>query len=138
MNNELMFSSDSAEWSTPAVFFDELDEKWNFSLDPCATHENHKCALYYTKEDDGLKQSWKEHIVYCNPPYGRGVGAWIQKAVDESTHAVIVMLLPARTDTRWFQQLVKPNALAVQFLPGRLKFGGCANAAPFPSMLVYF
>lgn len=124
MNNEIMFSSDSAEWSTPQDFFDTLHKKWNFTLDPCATHENHKCALYYTKEDDGLKQSWKEHIVYCNPPYGREVGKWIQKAVDESKHAVIVMLLPARTDTKWFQQLVKPNALAVQFLPGRLKFGG--------------
>lgn len=138
MRNDVLFSSDSAEWSTPQDFFDTLNQKWNFTLDPCATHENHKCSLYYTKMDDGLTKSWAGHIVYCNPPYGRGVGAWIQKAVDESAHAVIVMLLPARTDTKWFQQLIKPNALAVQFVAGRLKFGGCANAAPFPSMLVYF
>lgn len=138
MKNKVMFSSATEEWATPQDFFDVLDLKWRFTLDPCATHKNYKCAQYFTKEDDGLKQSWSGHTVYCNPPYGRGVGAWISKAASESREAITVMLLPARTDTKWFQQLVKPSAISIEFLAGRLKFGGCANAAPFPSMLVYF
>lgn len=135
---DVLFSSDSAEWETPQAFFDVLNKKWHFTLDPCATHANHKCEKYFTKEDDGLRQSWAGHIVFCNPPYGRYVGAWVQKAKDEQDTATTVMLLPARTDTKWFQNIIQEHALAVIFLPGRLKFGGSKNAAPFPSMLVVF
>ncbi len=138
MNNELMFSSASEEWSTPQDLFDRLNRKWRFTLDPCATHTNHKCEKYYTKEENGLVQPWNGHTVFCNPPYGRGVGEWIEKATRSSRDAIVVMLLPARTDTKWFQQLIKPNAISIMFLSGRLKFGGCANAAPFPSMIVIF
>lgn len=68
MNKDLMFSSESDEWSTPIEFYNELDKEFHFTLDPCATHENHKCSKYFTIEDDGLKQDWSGYRVFMNPP----------------------------------------------------------------------
>ena len=79
MNTELMFSSKSDLWETPQDLFDELDKEFHFNLDVCALPENTKCAAYYTPEIDGLSQPWYGRC-WCNPPYGRGVGAWVQKA----------------------------------------------------------
>lgn len=78
MNNDLMFSSKSEMWETPQDFFDDLDELFHFTVDACATPENAKCERYFTKEMDGLKQEWNG-VVWCNPPYGRGVGAWVKR-----------------------------------------------------------
>lgn len=55
-----LFSSNSDEWSTPQDLYDKLDSEFHFTLDPCSTHENHKCENYYTKEDDGLTKTWGE------------------------------------------------------------------------------
>ena len=74
------FSSQTNEWATPQAFFDELNKEFNFTLDPCATDENHKCAKYYTEKDNGLLHSWDNEIVFCNPPYGRGIKQWVKKA----------------------------------------------------------
>jgi site-specific DNA-methyltransferase (adenine-specific) len=77
--------------------------------------------------------------VFCNPPYGRTIGAWVEKAYNEAQkdNTLIVMLLPARTDTKWFHNYIYHKA-EIRFIKGRLKFGGCKNAAPFPSMVVIF
>ena len=77
--------------------------------------------------------------VFCNPPYGRGIGDWVKKSYEESKQpeTVVVMLLPARTDTRWFHDYIYGKA-EIRFVKGRLRFGGCKNAAPFPSMVVIF
>lgn len=80
MNNALMFSSKTPEWATPQSLFDELDREFGFTLDPCATPENAKCKKFFTKEDDGLSKSWDGENVFCNPPYGRQLGAWVAKA----------------------------------------------------------
>lgn len=134
MNTELMFSSKSDLWETPQDLFNELDKEFHFTLDACALPCNAKCLRYYTPEQDGLSQPW-EGIVWCNPPYGRGVGAWVQKAARSAlAGATVVMLLPARTDTRWFHRWIYRRA-EIRFLPGRLKFGGAKNSAPFPSMV---
>lgn len=69
MNTDLMFSSKTDLWATPQSFFDELNNEFHFTLDPCATSENHKCEKYYTEREDGLKQSWDNEVVFCNPPY---------------------------------------------------------------------
>ena len=53
-----LFSSASCEWETPQDIFDSLDSEFHFTLDPCATDENHKCKKYYTKAHDGLMQDW--------------------------------------------------------------------------------
>ena len=134
-----MFSSETDEWYTPIDFYNELNKEFNFNLDPCATDYNHKCNKYFTKEDNGLLQNWGGYRVYCNPPYGRAIGAWVEKAYNEAQKkdTLVVMLLPARTDTKWFHSFIYHKA-KIRFIKGRLKFGGCKNSAPFPSMIVIF
>ena len=134
MLNRALFSSVKDDWPTPWEFFHNLDLEFDFTLDVCATADNAKCLRYYTPEQDGLSQPW-EGIVWCNPPYGRGVGAWVQRAaLSALAGATVVMLLPARTDTRWFHRWIYRRA-EIRFLPGRLKFGGAKNSAPFPSIV---
>ena len=77
MNTELMFSSKTDLWETPQDLFDKLNNEFQFTLDVCATPENAKCDNFYTKEQDGLKYPWKG-AVWCNPPYGRGIGQWVR------------------------------------------------------------
>ena len=140
MNTEVMFSSKTDIWETPQEFFDELNKEFHFTLDVCATPENAKCEKFYTVEDDGLSQPW-DGVVWCNPPYGREIGRWVLAAsVASGTRgSTVVMLLPARTDTRWFHDLIyQKDRVEVRFLKGRLKFGGGKNSAPFPSMVVVF
>ena len=140
MNTDVMFSSATDNWSTPQDFFDKLNDEFHFTLDVCADENNHKCEHYYTKEIDGLSRPWVG-TVWCNPPYGRKIGEWVRRAyiLSHIGSATVVMLLPARTDTRWFHEYIynKSNT-EIRFIKGRLKFGGCKNSAPFPSMVVIF
>lgn len=136
MDNGLFFSSKSNEWATPQDFFDKLNEEFHFTLDPCATAENAKCAKYYTKEQDGIIQDWYGETVFCNPPYGKEIGKWVAKCSAEFENgATVVMLIPARTDTKWFHKYIYHRA-EIRFIKGRLKFGNSKNSAPFPSMLI--
>ena len=134
MNTEVMFSSKTDLWETPQELFDKYDAIYHFETDVCALPENAKCKRFFTPEMDGLKQEWRG-VCWCNPPYGRQIGKWVEKAVKSS--ATVVMLLPARTDTKWFHDWCLPYG-KIEFLRGRLKFGGCDNSAPFPSMIVVF
>ena len=139
MNTELMFSSKTDLWETPQDLFDKLNNEFQFTLDVCATPENAKCDKFYTEEQDGLEHPWKG-TVWCNPPYGRGIGQWGRRALFASVSgATVVMLLPARTDTKWFHDYIyKRNNVEIRFIRGRLKFGGSKNSAPFPSMVVVY
>ena len=134
-----MFSSATDNWATPQDFFDKLNAEFHFDLDVCADEINHKCDKYYTKEQDGLTMPWKG-IVWCNPPYGREIGQWVRKALFASVDgATVVMLIPARTDTKWFHDYIyKRDNVEIRFVKGRLKFGNSKNSAPFPSMVVVF
>lgn len=134
MNTDLMFSSKSDCWETPQAFFDDLNNLFHFTVDACALPENAKCEKYFTPEQDGLQQEWTG-TVWCNPPYGREIGKWVKKAA--ASECTVVMLLPARTDTAWFHDYIYGHA-EIRFVRGRLKFGGCKNSAPFPSMVVIF
>lgn len=140
MNTELMFSSKTDMWSTPQDFFDKLNDEFDFDLDPCSTHENAKCKEHYTILEDGLKQDWSGHRVFVNPPYGRVLKEWVKKCSDESKkdNTLVVMLIPARTDTSYFHDYIYKKAKEIRFIRGRLKFGDSKNAAPFPSMVVVF
>lgn len=139
-----LFSKASDEWETPQDFFNELNEIYHFNLDPCASTKNAKCKKFYTKKDNGLIKSWKGRRVFCNPPYS-DIPAWVKKCHEER-EAQTVLLVPARTDTRWFHNFIYNDCGGhtgywqhdVKFLRGRLKFGDSRNSAPFPSMLVYF
>lgn len=139
MNKELMFSSKNNEWETPRDFFNKLNSEFNFNLDPCASDLNHKCDNYFTEEQDGLKQNWQGKTVFCNPPYGRQINKWVEKCYKESRqdNTTVVMLIPARTDTKYFHEYIYGKA-EIRFIKGRLKFGECKNSAPFPSMVVIY
>lgn len=137
--NAGLFSSNTPEWATPRAFFDALDAEFHFTLDPCATPENAKCAQYYTREQDGLAQNWGGQKVFCNPPYGREISKWVRKCWEESRKpdTLCVMLIPARTDTAYFHDYIYKQAREIRFIRGRLHFND-GGAAPFPSMVVVF
>lgn len=102
--------------------------------------KNAKCKKFYTIKDNGLVQDWSGERVFCNPPYGRDISKWVQKCYEESEHALVIALIPARTDTKYFHEYIYKKA-DIEFLKGRLKFelnGKSINAAPFPSMIVRF
>lgn len=130
-----MYSSATPEWATPISLFAELEAEFGpFTLDACANAENAKVERFYSMADDGLAHSWAGERVWMNPPYGRGIGAWVKKAAIEPDLAVC--LLPARTDTAWFHDWCLRGQ--VRFLRGRVKFGDGRAPAPFPSMVVVF
>lgn len=130
------FMSVKTDWKTPWGLFDALDSEFGFTLDPCASHDNHKCDKYYTEENDGLSQSWANEVVFMNPPYGRDIPKWIEKAYSESS-ATVVCLISSRTDTKWWHKYCM-KADEIRFLDRRLEFVGTGNKAPFPSVLVVF
>lgn len=139
MFNKVMYMSTKDEWATPQKFFDKLNEEFHFTLDPCATDENHKCQKYFTKRDNGLKQSWENEIVFVNPPYGKSIKEWVSKTFYEWLYhnITIVLLIPARTDTRYFHDYIYGIA-ELRFIKGRLKFNDGKNSAPFPSMVCIY
>ena len=150
MVNTVMYSSKNPNWETPDEVLEVIQSYRPIRLDPCTTKENPTMALeWYTPEDDGLSKNWemeKGGLVYINPPYGRAIGKWVGKAVGENcsrpyTQAIgaeIIMLLPARTDTSYWQYGVFPSANALCFVRGRIKFKGAKSGAPFPSAFAYF
>ena len=130
------FSSKTDNWATPQDFFDEWDKEFGFDLDVCASPDNAKCVKYFDVEEDGLKQKW-EGICWMNPPYGRTIKQWMEKAYTSAEEgATVVCLVPARTDTVWWHDYAMKGH--VTFIKGRLKFGGSKNSAPFPSAVVVF
>ncbi len=126
--NRALFSSASFEWPTPKAVYDELDREFHFDFDPCPLGG----------DVDGRSPmfcDWSGKRVFCNPPYGPEIAKFLERA-DEAELAVY--LIPARTNTRWFHQLVLGKAREIRFLKGRLKFGDAKNSAPFPSMIVIY
>lgn len=138
MNTDVMFSSATDEWETPKDFFEKINSEFNFTLDVCATSQNAKCKRFYTKEQDGLSLPL-DGTVWCNPPYGREISAWVRRAYHSCKvgGSTVVMLLPARTDTKWFHEYIYHHA-EIRFIKGRLKFSGAKWNAPFPCMIVVF
>lgn len=138
MNTPVMFSSATDQWATPQAFFDTLDAIYHFDLDVCADAQNAKCWRFFSEQDNGLYQPWAPNRCWMNPPYGREIRRWVQKAYEESLQgATVVCLLPARTDTGWWHEYIQPHA-EVTFVRGRLKFGDAKNGAPFPSAVAVF
>ena len=131
--------AESVEWGTPQDLFDTLNAEFDFTLDVAASDQNAKCERYFTKEIDGLAQSWAGERCYMNPPYGLVLRQWVRKAWFETRKIdgaeLVVGLLPNRTDTSWFHDYIYHKA-EIRFLRGRLKFGGSKNSATFGSMIV--
>lgn len=142
MNTEVLFSSECMTWETPQLFFNQINEEFNFTLDVCAFNENKKCDRFISPQENALTRNWdngdNKEICWMNPPYGRGIGVWIKKAYEQAERGnTIVALIPSRTDTKWFHEYIY-NKHEIRFIKGRLKFGDSVNAAPFPSMLIIF
>lgn len=144
--DSVLLSSKKMDYCTPQDFFDGLDAEFVFALDTAATDKSAKCNRYFTPETDGLKQPWdvpSGYAVFCNPPYGRQIGEWVKKAYSESirTGGTIVLLIPARTDTKYFHRYIYDKA-EIRFVEGRLRFtdedGNSYGPAPFPSMVVIY
>src|SRR6185436_7925617 len=128
MFNKALFSQATDRWSTPEETYKALDAEFRFDFDPCPLDG----------KQDGLATlfvSWAGKRVFCNPPYGPGIRDWLIRGLEAD---VCVFLIPARTDTQWFHEIVLPQAREIRFIKGRLKFGGSKNSAPFPSMVVVF
>ena len=151
MNNALMFSSATDEWETPQALFDQLNAEFEFGWDLAASRENTKVpGRFFHKGYSAFDSAWTPNagVYWCNPPYSRGLQAkFIAKAAEDTARygSTVVMLLPARTDTKAFHahiydasQWSERPGVEIRFLPGRLKFGGATNSAPFPSMVVVF
>ena len=135
--NKGLMTSNTDLWATPQDFFDQQNVLYGpFTVDVCADATNAKCPVYFDKITDGLKQTWTGKC-WMNPPYGREIGKWMKKAYESAGNGtVVVCLVPARTDTRWWHDYAVKGQIT--FVRGRLKFGGSKNSAPFPSALVVF
>lgn len=155
-----LFSAKTDEHATDgatfAHWFAEVRERFGrtLALDVAATHENAKCARYFTIADDALAQDWQaaaddaaraldvdaeRGAAWMNCPYSKCM-AFVAKALAESARGlVVVALLPARTDTAWFHAILnEQHRCEIFFLRGRLRFGDAKGSAPFPSVVVVF
>lgn len=133
MFNRGLFSSARGDWKTPTATFAEWHRRFRFTVDAAATEVTTQLPRFYR---DGLAQLWRGRV-WCNPPYGRNIGRWVRQGFESAqAGAAVVMLLPARTDTRWFHDYVM-HANRIVFLKGRLHFDE-RGRAPFPSMIVIF
>lgn len=143
-----LLSSIDHTWATPRAFFERLDAIFHFRLDPCAAHETAKCGTYFTREDDGLRQSWAAiGNAFVNPPYGRELPKWMRKSDEEAAKGItVVMLIRARVDTSYWHDIAFQHACCVCFVRGRVTFehhqpsipGESGMAAAFPSAIVVF
>ena len=144
-NGGQLFASKKHDWGTPQYVFDHFDKIYNYGLDAAANKGNAKCEKYITPEQDSLSVDWASEYpearsVWLNPPYGRGIGAWMKKCHDQADKGLVVSaLVMARTDTRWWHDwCMKANH--IWLIKGRIRFVGSdgvpGNSAPAPSALV--
>lgn len=160
MNTQALFSTGKDDWESPDELFHEYNQRYNFVLDAAANRDNAKCPVWFGPDspvgvEDALTADWKEYLkkgnIWLNPPYSRGLQKkFVEKAKDEAAipfckvpnvkrvRGYAVCLLPSRTDTKLFHEVIKPCAYEIEFLKGRLRFKGAKAGAPFPSMIVVF
>lgn len=146
---DVHFSSGKDDWETPADLFQSYNRDYNFILDAAANQENHKCARWFGpggEKEDALSVKWPldEGNIWLNPPYGKIQKKFVYKVLEQIWlpknygKGNVVVLLPARTDTKLFHEVIRPHGKEIEFLKGRVKFVGAKAGAPFPSMIVIF
>jgi site-specific DNA-methyltransferase (adenine-specific) len=137
--NNGRYNGNGREWETPPEVFAPLDAEFGFTLDPCATPANAKCAKFYTESQDGLEQDWRGERVFMNPPYGKEIYPWTRKAKTEAERGTLVVgLLPASTDLQWWHDDIVGRA-EVRYIRGRVRFltdGPYRASGFFPSVIV--
>lgn len=123
-------------WDTPRWLFQALHREFGFTLDPCCDGANAKCDRFFTPAENGLLRDWGHETVFMNPPHSE-LEAWVRKAFGAAQDgALVVCLLPARTDTHWWHDYALKGE--IRFIRGRLRFGDREGRAPFPSAVVIF
>ena len=134
-----MFKSEKQTWETPDEFFARLDKIFSFNLDACADGSNKKCEKYYTETDNSLTKEWFGSV-WCNPPYSKFQRDFVKHGYNESVknNSTVVFLIPARPDTKLWQDFIFKKASLICFVKGRIKFKGAKDSAPFPSAIVVF
>lgn len=140
MNTEVMFSKESDKWATPLDLFNRLNNVFEFTCDPCAMPDNRLgLPKFWTEETDGLSQIWKRETLFINPPYSE-TGKWLKHMAEafEYEGCTGLVLIPVRTDTKYWHEYVANHATSILFIKGRLKFGDAKSGAPFPSCLVSY
>lgn len=143
--NQSLISSERQNWETPQDLFEKLDQEFKFDLDAMADKSNSKKDVFFSKEQDSLKQDWAAYnSIFCNPPYKTKIQNEVIKKAHETNKEhgnTIVLLIPARTDTKRWHEYIFGKA-EIRFLQGRLRFEvngvPCENPAPFPSAIVIF
>ena len=140
VRNDGRWHNRGSDWATPQDLFDKLNEEFNFTLDPCASDWNAKCKKYYTEKNNGLTKDWSKETVFMNPPYGKDLAMWMNKAYREvSRGAVVVCLVPAATDTSWWHAYAMGGE--IRFLRGRPRFvtkEGTWQQTFSPSVIIVF
>jgi phage N-6-adenine-methyltransferase len=132
-----IIASGRVRYETPPEIFAPLNQEFRFTLDPCCTKATAKAPKYFTRRDNGLSQRWAPHRVWMNPPYGRGIGEWMAKAVTEwKAGALVVALVPSSTDTDWWHDFAMRGE--VRFVKRRIRFVGEPSTAPFPSAIIVY
>jgi hypothetical protein len=131
--NRSLFSSKKKTWQTPKKLYADLHAEFNFDCDPCFLVGESIHAK------DMLGSSWGSRC-FVNPPYGpKLTGQWVKKAREESLKGkLIVLLLPSRTDTKWFHEILIEGGAEIRFIKGRLYFDDGMGPAPFPSLIAIF
>ena len=161
-----LLSSAKTDWETPQDLFNALNDIFEFDLDVCATEWNTKIpGNFISPEENAFVVPWRGDVCWMNPPYGKaenacvypckkrkcvqrgyhidtpiaGIGDWMHLGMIRSRDAnkIVVCLVPARTDTEWFQ-IVWSHSTLIAFLRGRYQFVGASSGATFPSCVCVF
>jgi len=126
------FSSSNQEYETPDELFNRLNGEFHFTRDVCASLDNAKCNCFWSENDSCLDKQW-DGVNWMNPPY-KDMKKFIQKAYEQRHNAITVMLIPARTNTKWWHDYCMNGE--VYFICGRPKFKGCKHGLPQPLAIV--
>ena len=87
-SSKTAMSSIDETWATPIKFFKELNQEFNFTLDAAALKSSALCEKWYGPDHDepsrrdAFQNQWHKESdsIFLNPPYGRGIGNWMEKA----------------------------------------------------------
>lgn len=146
LSYKAIMTSDKQDWETPQELFDNLNNEFDFELDAFASDKNAKCKHFFTEQDDSLQQDWTKYkSIFINPPYTSKVQDEVLKKINDTISSnwrgVIVLLIPARTDTKRWHDYIFNKADDIRFIKGRLRFeidGVPRGSSTFPSAVIVY
>lgn len=146
LSYKAIMTSDKQDWETPQEFFDNLNNEFDFELDAFASDKNAKCKHFFTERDDSFQQDWTKYkSIFINPPYTSKVQDEVLKKINDTISSnwrgVIVLLIPARTDTKRWHDYIFNKADDIRFIKGRLRFevdGIPRGSSTFPSAVIVY